>query len=100
MRFKQLTEVLNIQELETQSLVSRYKHLSSTEHTTASIHDAVHQLKQQLLTLDDVSYQGIDLLMREISQVHEVHVHDLHDAFVRAEGVTPDEWIHAHKSAT
>jgi hypothetical protein len=106
MRLTQLSEAPRIQELEqkVQALVSRYAELfpsdTLTEDQTASLHDLVKELKLQLLKSEDVTYQGIDYLMRELSDAHDVDVDLLHDAFVDAEGVTPDEWVLSHKSAT
>lgn len=104
MKLTQLTEGPTIQELEqhVQALVSRYEQLFSdhviTEQTDHKLMHVVQDLKQHLLKIQDTSYQGIDYLMREISHAHDVDVDQLHDAFVDAEGVTPDEWTHAHKS--
>ena len=95
-----------IQELESevQALVSRYQDLfltePLTEDQTASLQDLVTELKLALLTHEDTTYQGIDYLMRELSDAHDVDVNLLHDAFVDAEGETPDEWVLTHKSAT
>jgi hypothetical protein len=106
MRLTQLTEAPDTQELEqaVQALVSRYAELfptdTLTEDQTTSLHDVVTDLKLTLLKSEDTTYQGIDFLMREVSHAHDVNVHDVHDAFVDAEGVTPDEWIQSHKSAT
>ena len=104
MRITQLTEAPTTQELEqaVQALVSRYEQLFSddviTEQADDKLMHVVQDLKQHLLKIQDTSYQGIDYVMREISHDHHVHVQDLHDAFVAAEGITPDEWAHAHKS--
>ena len=106
MRLTQLTEAPDTQELEqkVQALVARYEQLFAetpiTEQVSKQLMDVVQELKQQLLASEDNTYQGIDFLMREISHAHDVNVHDMHDAFVDAEGVTPDEWIQSHKSAT
>lgn len=106
MRLTQLTEAPDPQELEqaVQALVSRYAELfpadALTEDQTASLQDLVTDLKMALLQSEDTTYQGIDFLMRELSDAHDVNVHDVHDAFVDAEGVTPDEWVHTHKSST
>jgi hypothetical protein len=105
MRLTQLTEAPRIQELESevQALVSRYQDLflsePLTEDQAASLQDLVTELKLQLLKHEDTTYQGIDVLMRELSDNHGVDVNLLHDAFVDAEGVTPDEWVLSHKSA-
>ena len=106
MRLTQLTEAPDAQELEqaVQALVSRYQDIFQdqpiTEQVSAQLMHVVQALKQQLLASEDTTYQGIDFLMRELSDTHDVNVHDVHDAFVDAEGVTPDEWIQSHKSAT
>lgn len=106
MRLTQLTEAPDTQELEqaVQALVARYQDIFQdqpiTEQVSAQLMHVVQALKQQLLDSEDTSYQGIDFLMRELSDDHGVDVHDVHDAFVDAEGVTPDEWIQSHKSTT
>lgn len=106
MRLTQLTESPRIQELEqeVQALVSRYAELfpsdALTEDQVTSMQDLVTELKLTLLKHEDTTHQGIDYLMRELSDAHDVNVHDLHDAFVDAEGITPDEWVLSHKSAT
>jgi hypothetical protein len=106
MRLSQLTEEPRIQELEheVQALVSRYAELfpsdTLTEDQAASLHDLVTELKLQLLKSEDVTYQGIDIIMRALANSHDVDVHDLHDAFVDSEGVTPDEWVQSQQSVT
>lgn len=106
MRLSQLTESPDPQELEqaVQALVARYAELfptdALTEDQTTSLQDVVTDLKLKLLKHEDTTHQGIDYLMKELSDAHDVNVHDVHDAFVDAEGVTPDEWIQSHKSTT
>lgn len=104
MKLSQL-EQINIEDLEktVQDLHDRYTELFGS-HDLIEDHvdwtNIIRMLKEQLLASEDTSYQGIDYMMREISHAHDVSVHDLHAAFVDAEGITPDAWIHSHKSAT
>lgn len=103
MRLSQLTEV-NVEDLEqnVQGLLNRYAQLfgdqTLTEDQAIMLSKAVDMLKQRLLNTEDNTYQGIDALMRDISDQLEIDVHDLHDAFVDAESVTPDEWIQSRRS--
>jgi hypothetical protein len=102
MKISQLEEI-SMEDLEqsVQDLNRRYAALFPSDMIQEDSVEWSHiilMLKEQLLASEDTSYEGIDFMMREISHVHDVSVQDLHDAFVNAEGVTPDEWIHAHKS--
>lgn len=103
MRLNQLTEVdMEGLEQSVQGLLDRYAQLFGEQPLTEDAHhvlsQAVEILKQRLPNTTDTSYQGIDDLMRDISLQLEIDVHDLHDAFVDAEGVTPDEWILSQQS--
>ena len=102
MRLNQLTEVdMEGLEQSVQGLLDRYAAMFPSDMIQEDRVDWAHiilMLKEQLLASEDTSYQGIDFLMREIGHVHDVSVEDLHDAFVNAEGVTPDEWIHTQRS--
>ena len=105
MKLNQLTQAPDISELASQvdDLRRRYSELFGTQAEPLSeqgVPDVVQELKSELLASEDTTYQGIDFLMRELSHAHDVNVQDMHDAFVHAEGVTPDEWIQSHKSAT
>lgn len=103
MRLTQLTEV-DMEDLEqnVQGLLDRYTDLFGKSTLTEDDHllltKAVDILKQRLLNAEDTTYQGIDMLMRDISVQLEIDVNDLHDAFVDAEEITPDEWIHTLRS--
>jgi len=103
MRLNQLTEV-NLEDLEqnVQGLLDRYTQLFGDQPLTEDAHQVLSQaveiLKQRLLNAEDTTYQGIDDLMRLISDQLEIDVNDLHDAFVDAEGETPDEWLISQQS--
>ncbi len=103
MRLNQLTEV-NVEDLEqnVQGLLDRYAELFGDQPLTEDAHQVLSQaveiLKQRLPNTADTSYQGIDDLMRDISLQLEIDVNDLHDAFVDAESLTPDEWIKSQRS--
>ena len=94
MRLTQLTEV-DMEDLEqnVQGLLDRYTDLFGKSTLTEDDHllltKAVDILKQRLLNAEDTTYQGIDMLMRDISAQLEIDVNDLHDAFVDAERSIP-----------
>lgn len=103
MRLNQLTEV-DVEDLEqsVQGLLRRYQELFGgtmlMEDEAMLMHKAVEILKQRLLNTEDTTYQGIDSIMRDLSLTLEVDVNLLHDAFVDAEGITPDEWVISQQS--
>lgn len=98
MKLEQLTALPDLPELqqEVAALEARFRELfggPTNQLQESQMRDVIEDLKQQLLATEDTTYQGIDQIMRHLSDTHDVDVHDLHDAFVDAEGVTPDEWI-------
>jgi hypothetical protein len=54
---------------------------------------AVEELEKRLLTLDDISYDSIDRLMRSIMKKQDVTAKELHHGFVDKNKCTPDNWI-------
>jgi hypothetical protein len=55
---------------------------------------AIKELEKKLLTLDDISYDSIDKLMRSIMKKNNVTAKELHHGFVDKHQSTPDDWIH------
>ena len=54
---------------------------------------AVNELEKRLFTLDDISYDSIDRLMRSIMKKKDVTAKELHHGFVDKNKCTPDDWI-------
>jgi thioesterase domain-containing protein len=54
---------------------------------------AVKELENRLLKLNDISYHSIDRLMRKIMKSYDVTAKELHDAFKQKNKKTPDDWI-------
>lgn len=54
---------------------------------------AVKELKDKLLTINDISYDSIDRLMRKIMKSKNVTAKELHNAFKNKYKKTPDDWI-------
>jgi len=54
---------------------------------------AVKELENKLLKLNDISYDSIDTLMRKIMKSHNVTAKELHNAFKNKYKKTPDDWI-------
>lgn len=54
---------------------------------------AVKELKNKLLSLDNISYDSIDNLMRKIMKTHNLTAKELHNAFKNKYKKTPDDWI-------
>lgn len=54
---------------------------------------AVKELEKKLVTLDDISYDSIDRLMRSIMKKRNVTAKELHHGFVDKNKCTPDDWI-------
>jgi hypothetical protein len=54
---------------------------------------AVKELENRLLKLNNVSYDSIDSLMRKIMKSYDVTAKELHDAFKEKNEKTPDDWI-------
>jgi hypothetical protein len=57
------------------------------------LHQAVKELENRLLKLNDVSYDSIDSLMRKIMRSHNITAKELHNAFKNKYKKTPDDWI-------
>jgi hypothetical protein len=54
---------------------------------------AVKELENRLLKLNDISYHSIDRLMRKIMKSYDLTAKELHDAFKQKNKKTPDDWI-------
>ena len=54
---------------------------------------AVKELENRLLKLNNISYDSIDSLMRKIMKSYDVTAKELHDAFKEKNKKTPDDWI-------
>lgn len=54
---------------------------------------AVSELEKKLLSLDKISYDIIDNVMRKIMKSHDLTAKELHNAFVSKNKSTPDNWI-------
>ncbi len=55
--------------------------------------NAVEELESKLKQLDNTSYDSIDHLMRRIMKKHDMTAKQLHNAFVKKNKKTPDDWI-------
>ena len=56
--------------------------------------EAVSELKEKLLELDDTSWQSIDKVMRVLAKEHKITPKQLHKDFkAQNDGQIPDEWI-------
>ena len=53
---------------------------------------AVDVLEKQLLKLEDISWQSIDKVMRQIAKENEITPKQLHKDFKSKHGMIPDEW--------
>ncbi len=62
--------------------------------------DIVKDLEIGLKKLNNISYQSIDNLMRQIMKKNDMTAKQLHNAFVNKHGKTPDEWIKNLKEET
>lgn len=107
MRLTQLNQdSVTVEDLEqqVQDLIHRYETLFGEKFIQNDFQDpiaaSVAMLQQRLLNATDISHDGIDKLMRDLSDQQGVDVHDLHDVFVQATQQTPDDWIHAQRSST
>ncbi len=54
---------------------------------------AVSELQKKLLSLDKISYEIIDNIMRKIMKKHNLTAKELHNGFVSKNHSTPDNWI-------
>jgi hypothetical protein len=59
------------------------------------LNQAVSELQEKLLATNKRShtYDEIDKMMKDISEEKDITPKQLHDAFKKKQGVTPDEWI-------
>ena len=57
------------------------------------ISNAVIELEQKLLKLQNISYKSIDSLMRKIMKSYDITAKELHNAFKQKHKKTPDDWI-------
>ena len=56
--------------------------------------DAIKELKSQLMELQDISWQSIDKVMRNLAKEHDITPKELHKDFkAENDGMIPDEWI-------
>ena len=62
--------------------------------------DVVKELEIGLKKLNNISYQSIDNLMRQIMKKNNMTAKQLHNAFVSKHNKTPDEWIKNLKEET
>jgi hypothetical protein len=62
--------------------------------------DVVKELEIGLKKLNNISYQSIDNLMRQIMKKTDMTAKQLHNAFVDKHDKTPDEWIKNLKEET
>lgn len=93
-RSPELDAALSNLETEYSKLLGR----NLTELSSSAVNSAVLELRRTLKKLAkqedaDLSYRGIDLIMRKICKQHDCKPHALHDAFVSALDATPDEWV-------
>ena len=58
-----------------------------------NITKAVTELEKALLKASDITYDGIDRLMRKIMKAHDVTAKQLHFGFTKKHNKTPDDWI-------
>ena len=102
MKLNQLTEVdMEGLEQSVQGLLNRYTQLFGEPNLTqphVDWHMIIQELKQALLKAPSTDYDAIDALMTSICAQHGCDPHELHDQFVDAEDLTPDEWIHTLRS--
>lgn len=54
---------------------------------------AVLELRRRLLKAEDISYDAIDSLMRDICDEYQCSPKSLHDLFVQTFQMTPDDWV-------
>lgn len=102
MRLNQLTEVdMEGLEQSVQGLLDRYTQLFGDQSLTEQHVDwgmVIQALKQALMKSEHTDYDSIDTLMKSICAQHGCDPHELHDQFLDAEDITPDEWIHTLRS--
>lgn len=70
-----------------------YTKLKKIESKKSDSEDAVKELEIKLTKLNDISYNSIDRLMRQIMKRRSMTAKELHNAFVKKHKKTPDDWI-------
>jgi len=55
--------------------------------------EAVSELENELLQLEDTSWTSIDKVMRVLAKEHAMTPKELHKAFKAVHGVIPDDWL-------
>ena len=60
-------------------------------------HDAVVELEDALLAMEDISWQSIDKMMREICYKEGITPKELHKEFKSKHGMIPDVWAKEHQ---
>ena len=60
-------------------------------------HDAVVELEDALLAMEDLSWQSIDKMMREICYKEGITPKELHKEFKSKHGMIPDVWAKEHQ---
>lgn len=84
-----------------QGLLQRYTQLFGDQSLTEKPVDwnmVIQALKQALMKSEHTDYDSIDVIMRSVCDQHGCDPHELHDQFLDAEDITPDEWIHTQRS--
>ena len=74
------------------------RRLTELKTISSQAKSAVLELRRRLAARikeddPDLSYRGIDLLMRKICKSYDCGPSELHDAFVDTFLVTPDQWV-------
>lgn len=57
------------------------------------VSSVIEQLEEELLKLEDGSWQSIDTLMRSICREHNITPKELHKEFKKTHGMIPDDWL-------
>ena len=60
-------------------------------------HNAVVELEDALLAMEDLSWQSIDTMMREICRKEGITPKELHKEFKSKHGMIPDDWAKEHQ---
>lgn len=63
------------------------------EEVSSPLSSAIEQLEEELLQLEDGSWQSIDKLMRSICKEHNITPKELHKEFKKTHGMIPDDWL-------
>lgn len=99
MKLSQL-EQINVEDLEqtVQDLHARYEALFGTDALQENHVDwpqIILLLKERLNRSARKDHAAIDRIMRDLCDAQSCDVHELHDQFVSAERMTPDEWANS-----